>query len=69
MIDHDSSADLALEPNDVVTVFSTADISVQHLQETRYVRIDGEVKTRRHLCRRSWRIAEGCRGECGRADS
>jgi protein involved in polysaccharide export with SLBB domain len=45
VIDHDSSADVALEPNDVVTVFSTADISVPHLQETRYVRIEGEVKT------------------------
>jgi polysaccharide biosynthesis/export protein len=44
VIDHDASADIALEPNDVVTVFSNADISVPRSQQTKYVRVEGEIK-------------------------
>jgi protein involved in polysaccharide export with SLBB domain len=44
VIDHDASADIALEPNDVVTVFSNSDISVPHSQQTTYVRVEGEIK-------------------------
>jgi polysaccharide export outer membrane protein len=44
VIDHDPSADVVLEPNDIVTVFSVADISVPNAQQTKYVRIEGEVK-------------------------
>jgi protein involved in polysaccharide export with SLBB domain len=44
VVDHDSSADIALEPNDVVTVFSNSDISVPRSQQTTYVRIEGEIK-------------------------
>lgn len=40
---HDPSADLILEPNDIVTVFSDADITVPKLEQTRYVRVEGEV--------------------------
>ncbi len=43
VIDLDPSANLALEPGDVVTVFSRADISVPEAQQTKYVRIEGEI--------------------------
>jgi len=44
VIDHDPEADIALEPNDVVTVFSNSDISVPRSQQTKYVRVEGEIK-------------------------
>jgi polysaccharide export outer membrane protein len=44
VVEHDSSADLLLEPGDVVTIFSNADIAVPRAQETKYVRIEGEIK-------------------------
>jgi protein involved in polysaccharide export with SLBB domain len=43
VIDHEPSADIVLEPNDVVTVFSNSDISVPRSQQTKYVRIEGEI--------------------------
>jgi protein involved in polysaccharide export with SLBB domain len=43
VIDLDPAANLALEPGDVVTVFSRADISVPEAQQTKYVRIEGEI--------------------------
>lgn len=42
VLQHDESADLDLEPGDVVTVFSDADIRVPRMQQTRYVRLEGE---------------------------
>jgi protein involved in polysaccharide export with SLBB domain len=42
VMDHDSSQDLALQPGDVVTVFSQADIHVPVEQQTRIVRLEGE---------------------------
>jgi len=39
---HDASQDLALEPGDVVTVFSQADVRVPIAQETKFVRLEGE---------------------------
>ncbi len=42
VLDHDESADLDLEPGDVITVFSDADIRVPRSQQTRYVRLEGE---------------------------
>ncbi len=42
--EHDGSQDLQLEPGDVVTVFSQADIRVPRQEQTRFVRIEGEVK-------------------------
>jgi protein involved in polysaccharide export with SLBB domain len=42
VIDHDESADLDLEPGDVITVFSDADIRVPRAQQTKYVRLEGE---------------------------
>jgi protein involved in polysaccharide export with SLBB domain len=42
VLDHDESADLELEPGDVITVFSDADIRVPRAQQTKYVRLEGE---------------------------
>ena len=42
VIDHDQSADVALEPGDVITIFSDADIRVPRAQQTKYVRLEGE---------------------------
>lgn len=42
VLDHNASDDLALQPGDVVTVFSQADIGVPIRQQTKYVRLDGE---------------------------
>jgi protein involved in polysaccharide export with SLBB domain len=38
----DSSQNLKLEPGDVVTIFSTADIHVPQAQQTKFVRLEGE---------------------------
>jgi protein involved in polysaccharide export with SLBB domain len=40
--DHDSSQDLALQPGDVVTVFSQSDIHVPVSEQTTFVRLEGE---------------------------
>lgn len=42
VMDHDESQNLALEPGDVVTIFSQADIRVPRAQETKFVRLEGE---------------------------
>ena len=42
VIDGDSSQNLALEPGDVITIFSKADIRVPQSQQTKYVRLEGE---------------------------
>ena len=42
VMDHDASQDLVLEPGDVVTIFSQADIHVPITQQTRLVRLEGE---------------------------
>jgi protein involved in polysaccharide export with SLBB domain len=38
----DENANLALEPGDVITIFSDADIRVPRAQQTKYVRLEGE---------------------------
>jgi protein involved in polysaccharide export with SLBB domain len=43
VLDRDSSQDMELLPGDVVTIFSKADIRVPSVQQTRYVRLEGEV--------------------------
>ena len=43
VLDHDPSQDLKLEPGDIVTIFSTADIHVPQSQQVRYVRLEGEI--------------------------
>ena len=40
--DGDATENLALEPGDVVTIFSKADIRVPQSQQTKYVRLEGE---------------------------
>jgi polysaccharide export outer membrane protein len=42
VLDGDSSQNLELEPGDVVTIFSKADIRVPQSQQTKYVRLEGE---------------------------
>jgi protein involved in polysaccharide export with SLBB domain len=44
ILDHDASQNLALEPGDVVTIFSQADIKVPQSQRTKFVRLEGEFK-------------------------
>ncbi len=41
--DHDAAQDLALQPGDVVTILSQADIPVSIDQQTKFVRLEGEV--------------------------
>lgn len=42
VLQHDESADLELEPGDVITIFSDADIRIPRAEQTRYVRLEGE---------------------------
>ncbi len=42
VLNGDPSQNYELQPNDVVTIFSTADIRVPTTQQTRYVRLEGE---------------------------
>jgi protein involved in polysaccharide export with SLBB domain len=44
VLDHDSAQNLALEPGDVITIFSQADIKVPQAQRTKFVRLEGEFK-------------------------
>jgi len=70
VLDHDASQDLPLQPGDVVTVFSQADISVPIEQETKFVTLEGEFlhsgvytvrpgETLRDLVRRAGGFAPG----------
>ncbi len=43
VLDHDMSQNVALQPGDVVTIFSQKDINVPQGKKTRFVRVDGEV--------------------------
>ena len=40
--DHDATQDLELQPGDIVTILSQADIPVSQAQQTKYVRLEGE---------------------------
>jgi protein involved in polysaccharide export with SLBB domain len=42
VIDHDATQDLILQPGDVVSIFSQADIRVPLDQQTKFVRLEGE---------------------------
>lgn len=42
VLQHDASQDLALQPGDVVSIFSQADIRVPVAQQTKLVRLEGE---------------------------
>jgi protein involved in polysaccharide export with SLBB domain len=64
VLDGDSSQNLELLPGDVVTIFSKADIHVPQAQQTRYIRLEGEIasagvysvlpgETLRHLVQRA----------------
>lgn len=44
VIDHDPDSDLALEPGDVISVFSNSDFVTPRTQQTIFVRVEGEVK-------------------------
>ena len=64
VLEDDASQNLELMPGDVVTIFSKADIRVPQAQQTRYVRLEGELvssgvysvlpgETLRHLVQRA----------------
>jgi len=42
VIDGDQTENLPLEPGDVVTIFSTADVRLPQNLQSRYVRLEGE---------------------------
>ncbi|HEY1577922.1 MAG TPA: SLBB domain-containing protein [Terracidiphilus sp.] len=42
VLNHDKGSDIELEPADVITIFSDADIRVPRAQQTKYVRLEGE---------------------------
>jgi protein involved in polysaccharide export with SLBB domain len=42
LLQHDATQDLALQPGDVVTVFSQADINIPVAEQTKLVRLEGE---------------------------
>lgn len=44
VLEHDSSQDLELEPGDVVSIFSEADIHLPIANQTKFVRLEGEVQ-------------------------
>ncbi len=44
VLDNNPAQNLELEPGDIVTVFSTADIHVPQTQQVKYVRLEGEVR-------------------------
>ena len=43
VVQHDMSQDMTLEPGDQITIFSQADIRVPLMQQTKLVRLEGEV--------------------------
>ena len=43
VMDHDASQDLVLQPGDVVTIFSQADIRVPIEDQTKFVKLEGEI--------------------------
>ncbi len=43
VLEHDPDANLSLEPDDVVTIFSQRDMAVSQAKQTLFVRIEGEV--------------------------
>ncbi len=70
VMEHDASQDLELQANDVVSIFSQADIRVPLAEQTRFVRLDGEFvsagvysvkpgETLQQLVRRSGGISPG----------
>jgi protein involved in polysaccharide export with SLBB domain len=44
VVDHDPAEDLELQPGDVITIFSTADFIAPQAAQTRYVRLEGEIR-------------------------
>jgi protein involved in polysaccharide export with SLBB domain len=42
ILEHDSTSNVALQPGDVVTIFSQSDLRVPELKQTKFVRLTGE---------------------------
>jgi protein involved in polysaccharide export with SLBB domain len=42
VLQHDDNANITLEPGDVITIFSDADIRVPRAHQTKYIRLEGE---------------------------
>ena len=45
VVEGDEKENLPLEPGDIVTIFSTADVKVPQMLQTRYVRLEGEFQS------------------------
>jgi len=43
VINHDAASDVLLQPGDVITIFSRADITTPHSEQAKQVRLEGEV--------------------------
>jgi len=43
IVRRDAAQDLVLEPGDIITIFSKADFSLPHTQQTKQIRLEGEV--------------------------
>jgi protein involved in polysaccharide export with SLBB domain len=70
VLQHDASQDLTVEPHDVITIFSQADIRVPQSQQTKLIRVEGEVahagiysaepgETLRHVIERAGGLTPG----------
>lgn len=44
VLEHDEAADLTLQPGDVITIFSNSDFVTPTAEQTRYIRLEGEIK-------------------------
>ncbi len=44
VLEHDEASDLSLKPGDIVNIFSSADFTTPTAEQTRVVRLEGEVK-------------------------
>ena len=42
VLEHDSASNVALQPGDIVTIFSQSDLRVPELKQTKFVRLEGE---------------------------
>ena len=44
VLDHDAANDIALQPGDIVTIFSQSDLRVPELKQTKFVRLTGSLR-------------------------
>ena len=49
ILNHDDASNLVLQPGDIVTIFSQADLQVPEDKQTKLVRLDGEFEAAGNL--------------------